>query len=130
MTTPRPATVFALPLLMCCASLALAADPKDRRVEYPAAADTPASLTLIAREGKVGRDNPFYDNYRPQLRFSADKHEVSCTVRIAPPREKVEPGETAEVALRCTEPFHVFEKNKSFVAYEGGRKVGEGRLRD
>ncbi|MFN6995692.1 MAG: hypothetical protein ACK4PH_15960 [Aquincola tertiaricarbonis] len=85
---------------------------------------------LIAREGKVGRDGPFYDNYRPQLRFSADKHEISCTVRLAPPREKVEPGETAEVALRCTEPFHVFEKNKSFVAYEGGRKVGEGRLRD
>jgi translation elongation factor EF-Tu-like GTPase len=97
-------------------------------ISFPAATDTPARITLLQRAGEIGRDNAFYDNYRPQVRFSADRREVTCAVRIPKPREKVDPGETAEVALNCADPFRSFEDEKAFVVFEGGRKVAEGRL--
>lgn len=129
MTSVARQLLFALSAAACCAPAALAAEPKDKPVAYPAGVDTPVSLTLLVRQDKVGRDNPFYDNYRPQLRFSAEKREITCTVRVAKPREQVAPGETADVALHCPEPFRVFERDKSFTVYEGGRKVAEGVLR-
>lgn len=124
----RP-TLLALSFVACCVPRVLAAEARDKVLTYPAGTDTPVSLTLLARHDKVGRDNPFYDKYRPQLRFSAGRHEITCTVRIAQPRDQVAPGETAEVAINCPEPFQVFERNKSFTVHEGGRKVAEGTLR-
>ncbi|KAB7762057.1 hypothetical protein CEK68_19605 [Xanthomonas sp. LMG 12461] len=96
---------------------------------YPADAAVPISLTLLTRQGKVGRDNAIYDNYRPQVRFSGESKDVMCAVRIPKAQQKIEPGETAAVSLSCIEQFHVLEKDRSFIAYEGGRKVGEGTLR-
>ncbi|AJC46779.1 hypothetical protein SB85_14575 [Xanthomonas sacchari] len=96
---------------------------------YPADAAVPISLTLLTRQGKVGRDNAIYDNYRPQVRFSGESKGVMCPVRIPKAQQKIEPGETAAVSLSCIEQFHVLEKDRSFIAYEGGRKVAEGTLR-
>ena len=89
--------------------------------------DDPTIDELLV-DTEIGRDNAFFDNYRPQVRFSADRREVTCAVRIPKPREKVDPGETAEVALNCLDPFRTFEEDKAFVVFEGGRKVAEGRL--
>lgn len=109
------------------ARMAFAAKPQV--VVYPAAVNTPAAITLLPREGKVGRDNPFYDNYRPQVQFSAERDPVTCTVRVAPSLEKVAPGQTADVALNCTETFKVREDQKAFVVLEGGRQVALGTLK-
>ncbi len=98
-------------------------------VVYPEGVSTPVTFTLHAREGKVGRDNPFYDNYRPQVQFSAGPHAVTCTVRVPQALEKVEPGQTADLSLVCAEKFKVRSDDKAFVVFEGGRKVAVGNLK-
>ena len=125
----------ALPLraaLVVCAALAsasgtLAAEPK--LITYQSSVQTAATLKLLRGDGKVGRDTPFYSNYRPQVWFSGEKDGVTCAVRLLPPREKVEPGETAEVLLGCLEPFRVKEGQLQFKVTEGGRVVAEGSLK-
>lgn len=104
-----------------------AADPK--LVVYPEGVNTPATLTLLTRDGKVGRDNPFYDNYRPQVQFSAEREQITCAVRVPQDLEKVEPGQTADVALNCSDRFKSRTDEKSFVVFEGGRKVAVGKLK-
>lgn len=89
----------------------------------------PASVTLLPFDGKVGRSKPFFSGYRPQLRFAAGKRDVLCAVSIVPPKEKVEPGDTADVTLRCREDFKVLDKDLAFVVIEGGRQVAEGLLK-
>lgn len=112
---------------LSAAGIALAAG--STVVVYPEGVGTPVTLTLLARDGKVGRDNPFYDNYRPQVQFSAGPHAVTCTVRVPQALEKVEPGQTAELSLVCTEKFKVRSGDKAFVVFEGGRKVAVGTLK-
>jgi len=48
--------------------------------------------------------------------------------KLPPPREKVEPGESAEVLLACLERFRVKEGQYQFKVTEGGRVVAEGSL--
>ena len=108
---------------------ALAAEVKTPFLSFPKGKELPASVTLLKLNGKVGRDNPFYDGYRPQLKFIGTEHQVSCAVRIPKPQEKVEPGETASVGVACIEDFKAPENDLSFVLLEGGRKVGEGVLK-
>lgn len=105
---------------------ASAADPKV--ATFPAGVDTPARMSLLPRQGQVGRDNPFYDKYRPQIQFTAQKQPVTCTVRLPTSTEKVEPGQTADVALNCSEQFKSLDTDRSFVVTEGGRRVASGQL--
>ncbi|WP_295931486.1 hypothetical protein [uncultured Xanthomonas sp.] len=128
MKSLRRCTLLALALLVFCFS-ATAGNSQDTVLTYPADVAVPISFTLLTRQGKVGRDNAIYDNYRPQVRFSGESKDVMCAVRISKAQEKIEPGETATVSLSCIEQFHVLEKDRSFIAYEGGRKVAEGILR-
>lgn len=104
------------------------AAPEPRIQVYPAGVAAPATLTLLAYDGKIGRSNPFYDNYRPQLQFSAEPERITCTLRLPPPLEKVEPGQTVTLQLNCPERFRVREDRPGFVVFEGGRRVAEGRL--
>ena len=115
-------------LLSAAALWANAADTKVRWLTFPKDSELAASVTLLKREGKVGRDNPFYDNYRPQLQFIGAKASVTCAVRIPKPQEKVDPGETAGVKLVCLDDVKAPENDLSFIVLEGGRKVGEGAL--
>lgn len=118
--------LLALSLLLG-GTMAHAADPKV--TVYPEGVDTPVAITLLQRDGKVGRDNPFYDNYRPQVQFPAEREPVTCAVRVPQALEKVAPGQTADVALNCTGKFSVRQDEKSFVVFEGGRKVAVGTLK-
>jgi len=131
--TPTSSTIKAASLVVATAITlvaspgAIAAEPVV--ITFPAGENTPASITLLQRQGNIGRDNAFYDNYRPQVQFSAEKQQVTCTVRVPQSQEKVEPGQTAEVALNCSEKFKIRDKERSFLVFEGGRKVAVGTIK-
>ena len=126
MTNTRT-TIAVCAALAAAVSTAFSAEPKV--ATFPSGVDTPAQISLLKRHGKEGRDNPFYDNYRPQIKFTAEKQPVTCTVRVPSSTEKVEPGQTADVALNCSETFRSLEEDKSFVVTEGGRTVAAGKLK-
>ncbi|MET3665061.1 hypothetical protein [Caulobacter sp. 1776] len=94
----------------------------------PAGASIPARITLLSLNGPVGRQNPFYRGYRPTFVFGGAKAEVMCDIDLPGAREKVEPGETVEVLLRCIEPVSIDAGAPAFIFREGGRKVGVGEL--
>lgn len=120
-------TLAAAAVLLSLVSLSSRAD--DRKiVDHPGGVDTPVQLTLLKRDGKVGRDNAIYSGYRPQFQFSAERDQKTCAVKIPAALEKVEPGQTADVLVNCLESFKVREDGKRFVVFEGGRRVAEGRL--
>lgn len=116
--------------LACALSVSLsavAAPPKI--ITYPAKVEHPATIKLLPADGKTGRDNPFYDNYRPQLVFSGEKGGTTCEIHLMKPQMKVDPGETAEVKLSCLEKFKLVQDKLEFTGREGGRLVITGRLK-
>lgn len=116
-----------LTALLLAAGLAVANEPQ----MLVFAKDRPhaATLTLLPLDGKIGRDRPFYNGYRPQLRFAGLKDEVSCALKLPEPRERVEPGETADLSATCLDTLRLREDRLEFGVYEGGRQVGRGRLK-
>jgi hypothetical protein len=121
----RPAALLSLTL--ACA-IAHAAEPP-QWLSFPKETPLNVSLTLLPLQGKVGRERPFYNGYRPQLRFAGMKDEVTCALTLPAPRDKVEPGETAELAAACIDSLKLRDDQLEFGVYEGGRKVGHGRLK-
>jgi len=95
---------------------------------FPAQAAIPARLTLLPANGPIGRENPFYRGYRPTFVFPGVRDEMMCAIELPGDREKVDPGETVDVALRCLDPVPVKPDAPAFVVKEGGRKVGEGAV--
>lgn len=116
-----------LALVITSSQFALAAPPKI--VVHPAQVAHPATVKLLVADGKTGRDNPFYDNYRPQLVFSGEQGGITCAIQFIKPQEKLDPGETADVRLSCLEPFKVVEGKPAFTGLEGGRLVIQGSLK-
>ncbi|MFN3304407.1 MAG: hypothetical protein ACK44A_11880 [Roseateles sp.] len=114
-------------LLLAAAGPAAADEPKT----LVFAKDSPhaATLTLLPLAGQIGRDRPFYNGYRPQLRFAGLKDDVTCALKLPEPREKVEPGETADLSATCLDTLRLREDRLEFGVYEGGRQVGRGRLK-
>ena len=88
----------------------------------------PATVSLLPLNGKVGRDNPFYDGYRPQLKFSGERSGITCKIQLPSKDDAVQPGKSADVMLSCLDNVHIIEGQPQFVMYEGGRRVGEGQL--
>jgi translation elongation factor EF-Tu-like GTPase len=107
---------------------ASAADAPPKIISYPASTDISASITLLQRDGNVGRGTPFMTGYRPQHQFSGSKTQVTCAIQIVKPKEQVDPGETADVVINCTDGFKVIEGQLGFTVFEGGRKVAQGTL--
>jgi len=114
-------------MLLGAAGLATADEPQTLVFDK----DSPHAVTLklLPLAGKVGRDRPFYNGYRPQLRFGGLKEEVTCELKLPPPRDKVEPGETADLSATCLSTLRLREDRLEFGVYEGGRQVGLGRLK-
>jgi translation elongation factor EF-Tu-like GTPase len=92
--------------------------PKEQRVR--------ATVTLLADTGTTGKSSPVYKGYRPQVRFSGETGVISCALGLT--GEKMEPGETAQVSLKCIDDFKVRMDKLEFDMFEGGRKVGRGVL--
>lgn len=105
-----------------------AAQAATETANFPAETAIPAELTLLAVRGTVGRENPFYNGYRPTFVFAGGKAEVMCAVNLQDGQDKVDPGQTADVVLKCIEPVSVKPDKPTFVFKEGGRKVGEGAI--
>ena len=114
------ATLMAVPGLATAASGA---------TTLPAEASVPARLTLLPLNGPVGRENPFYRGYRPTFVFAGSKAEVTCAIDLPGGEERVAPGQTVDVLLRCAEAATVDATAPTFIFREGGRKVGEGELK-
>jgi translation elongation factor EF-Tu-like GTPase len=95
---------------------------------FPAETAIPARLTLLPANGPIGRENPFYRGYRPTFVFPGARDEMMCAIELPGDREKVDPGETVDVALRCVDPVPVKPEAPGFVFKEGGRKVGDGAV--
>jgi len=106
---------------------AVAAGAPDATI-FPADTAIPARLTLLPANGPIGRENPFYRGYRPTFAFPGARDEVMCAIELPGDRERVDPGETVDVSLRCIEPVRVRPDAPAFVFKEGGRKVGEGAV--
>jgi translation elongation factor EF-Tu-like GTPase len=121
-----------LAALICIATINLlpcgANAAKPKIVTYPATKSLPASITLLKRNGDVGRSTPFFTRYRPQHRFSGGKQDITCSIEVLKPKEGVNPGETAEIMINCAKEFKVIEGQPNFTVFEGGRKVAEGKL--
>jgi translation elongation factor EF-Tu-like GTPase len=95
----------------------------------PAESSIPARLTLLPLHGAVGRETPFYRGYRPFFVFAGSKAQVACAIEPTGGEERVVPGQTAEVLLRCAEAATIDATAPTFIFLEGGRKVGEGELK-
>lgn len=97
-------------------------------ITLAAATEFAATVSLLKFDGKQGRSTPFFNGYRPGLRFAGSAAEVTCSVSIQGPQDSVSPGESAQVQLRCLDKVVVMKDKPEFVFYEGGRKVGSGVL--
>lgn len=95
----------------------------------PAGASVPARLTLLPLNGPVGRQNPFYPGYSPTFVFAGSKAQVACAIDLPGGEQRVVPGQTIDVLLRCAEAATVDATAPTFIFREGGRKVGEGELK-
>ena len=113
--------LLAISLLHLVAASAWAAPPERT---FPANSPIEASVSLFPLSGNVGRETPFYSNYRPQLRIADNESGVTCAVDLGSPEANVEPGETAPAVLRCLDPLVVSRLPATFGMYEGGRRVG------
>jgi translation elongation factor EF-Tu-like GTPase len=125
---------FSLQRLSCTAFLIFscmvnAADVTPKIITFPALKDMQATVTLLKRDGDVGRTTAIFTGYRPQHQFSGSKDSVTCAIQVSKPKEGIEPGETADVVINCSENFKVIEGQLGFTLFEGGRKVAQGQLR-
>ncbi len=110
-------------------SSATAGEPTPKTLEFVKDRPLPARVTLLTRQGPIGRDTPFYNGYRPQLRFAGMKDGVTCALKLPPPADKLEPGETADLTATCLDTLRLSEDRLEFGVYEGGRQVGRGTLK-
>jgi hypothetical protein len=121
---PRVLPLFAL--IATTGAAVLAAEDAAKTVSIPKEQRVAATVTLLTDTGTTGKGSPIYKGYRPQVRFSGETGVVSCVLGL--PDEKMEPGETAQVSLKCIEDFKVRVDKLEFDMFEGGRKVGRGVL--
>ena len=89
----------------------------------------PGTLTLLKAQGAVGRTEAIGDDFPVQLRFAGDNVPLDCRIHLTKADQKVQPGETAVVAVRCPDPHRVYNHGFAFEAFENGRKIGDGTLR-
>lgn len=119
--------LFGLFALALPPSTTAAKEPK--QLSFPGDMEFAGSVKLLKQGGNVGRDKPFQDRDRVQIKFSNEPDVITCTLRIPKPKAKIDPGGTSPVAIKCAKEFKLEDDKLSFVIFEGGRKVGEGAIR-
>ena len=78
---------------------------------------------LTRNEG--GRQNPFFDGYRPQFYFRTT--DVTGSVSLPEGTEMVMPGDNTEMTVELINPI-AMDEGLRFAIREGGRTVGAGRV--
>lgn len=130
-------------LAFCVLLAALGTAPSVRAAEHnpmtgttPAsAADAPGTLKFKTSEAVPAilklhsGASAFADGYKSQLRFPGQSESVPCIVNLPKSGQKVQPGESAIVTIKCTTPWQVSGHAMSFQAFDGGHLVADGTLR-
>src|SRR5437879_4164642 len=80
----------------------------------------------ILSKDEGGRHTPFFNNYRPQFYFRTT--DVTGVVRLPEGTEMVMPGDNTEMKVDLIQPI-AMEEGLEFAIREGGRPVGDGRVR-
>ena len=121
--------VIGLVLFGAASTAAIAGAPaKPQWLSFPADAPLRATITLLPKQGDVGRATPIYTGYAPVLAFHPGSDDVSCRLDLGGHDAHLDPGATRTVGVDCFEVLKVRDDKLSFVVLEGGRKVGEGVL--
>ncbi|WP_017461788.1 hypothetical protein [Dyella ginsengisoli] len=118
--------IIGLVLAAVVSTAAIAAAP--HWLDFPAGAPLRATVTLLPKQGDVGRETPIYTGYAPQLAFHPGTAEVTCRLDLGDSDDGLAPGATRTVGVKCDDVLKVREDKLSFSLFEGGRKVGEGVL--
>lgn len=95
---------------------------------FAAGTAIPASLTLLAADGDVGRRGAISSDYRPQVRFANGPAEPTCRIELPAASPTLEPGQTATASLKCDAEVCVDPSKPELVLLEGGRQVGKGSV--
>ncbi len=86
--------------------------------------DFDANVYVLTKE-EGGRQNPFFDGYRPQFYFRTT--DVTGTVKLPEGTEMVMPGDNTEMSVELIAPI-AMDEGLRFAIREGGRTVGAGRV--
>lgn len=113
-----------LPLALALAGPAAQADP----LVFPQDTPVAVELTLWPAGLRSGMTGPVFHNFMAQVRFSGEAEVLTCALRLSDPDGQIDPGQRAEIALRCTQPFRVAPGQPDFKLYTQGRPIGQGRL--
>ncbi|HEU4670630.1 MAG TPA: hypothetical protein VFR91_07965 [Dyella sp.] len=97
-------------------------------LHFPADAPLRATITLLPKQGDVGRENPVFQGYAPVLAFHPGSDDVSCRLDPGGQDARLDPGATQTVGLDSFEALKVRDDKLRFAVIEGGRKVGVGTL--
>lgn len=110
--------------LSAIARPALAAEP----LQFPE--DTPVAVQVsLWKPGmRSGLTQPVFHNFMAQVQFSGEPAVITCALRLPDIEGEIDPGQSAEIALRCTQPFRVAPGQPDFKLYAQGRPIGQGRL--
>ncbi|MCA6216269.1 hypothetical protein KGA65_06925 [Ideonella sp. B7] len=94
------------------------------------AQETPVAVQVsLWKPGmRSGLAQPVYHGFMAQVKFSGEPEVVTCSLRMPTDDSRIAPGESAEIALRCTQPFRVAPGQPDFKLYAKGRPIGQGRL--
>ncbi len=86
--------------------------------------DFDAQVYILTKE-EGGRQNPFFDGYRPQFYFRTT--DVTGSVKLPEGTEMVMPGDNTEMKVELINPI-AMDEGLRFAIREGGRTVGAGRV--
>lgn len=121
--------VIGLVLFGAASTAAIAGAPATPHwLSFPAEAPLRATITLLPKQGDVGRETPIFTGYAPQLAFHPGAAEVTCRLALGDSDDGLAPGATRTVGVKCDDVLKVREDKLSFIMLEGGRKVGTGVL--
>jgi len=121
-------------------ALGAAMPPQVSAQGFPASGAPPAPLVFAAEVPVAvrislwplglnrGRSEPVFHNFMAQVRFSGEPGVVTCALRMPELEGRLDPGGTAELALRCLQDFRVAPGQAGFRVYAQGKPIGEGRF--
>jgi hypothetical protein len=71
--------------------------------------DTPVAVQVsLWKPGmRSGLTQPVFHNFMAQVQFSGEPAVITCALRLPDIEGEIDPGQSAEIALRCTQPFRV-----------------------